>query len=155
VLAKARATWSVMMLLVAAVALGADCGGNGSGGLGTVGDRVTLGAPCDVGTSITTPSILAVNPAAPECSSRICLFPAQERTTPTGPFCTATCLSDDDCAKGQGRGSAPGDRRCQEGFVCRTLLPKLENNPLSCKALCVCRDFLSSNALNTRPTSCP
>ena len=148
-------TGSLRTMFAGAVVLLAACGGSGGGGIGAPGARATLGVACDIGNSINLPTVLAVNPDAGECGSKLCLFPAQERSTGTGPLCTAPCASDTDCASGQVRSNTPGDRRCQMGFVCRTLLPKLENNPLSCQSVCVCRDFLSSSDPNLRPPSCP
>ena len=116
-----------------------------------------IGRPCDIGVDkITDPKVATVNPAALECPSRICLLPAQDRTPPmTGPFCTDECSSDDDCSDGETRnGKDPTDTRCKDGFVCRRVIPYLESNPLRCKPVCVCRDFLASDDPNLKPPSC-
>jgi hypothetical protein len=118
-----------------------------------------IGRPCEIGVDmIADPKVATVNPAALECPSRICLLPAQDRTldatNPTGAFCTDECSGDDDCADGETRGKRADDTRCKEGFVCRRVIPKLESNPLSCKPVCVCRDFLPSNPPNLTPPSC-
>ena len=99
-----------------------------------------IGRPCELGVPIPKdPTLITVNPQALECPSRICILPAQLKSTDTGPFCTDQCASDDDCT---GAETSAGDSRCNSRFVCRRILPKLDNNPLSCKAVCVCFDFL-------------
>ena len=115
-----------------------------------------IGRPCDIGVDmITDPKVATVNPAALECPSRICLLPAEDKTTSTGAFCTDECGGDDDCADAGSRSKGkPGDTRCETGFVCRRVIPKLESNPLSCKPVCVCRDFLPSDDVNITPPSC-
>lgn len=115
-----------------------------------------IGRPCDIGVDmITDPKVATVNPSALECPSRICLLPAQDRTPPmTGAFCTDECSSDDDCSDGETRGSGRDDTRCKDGFVCRRVIPNLESNPLRCKPVCVCRDFLASDDPNLKPPSC-
>lgn len=153
--AKVTASWSMVAVLAGAVALLPGCGGNGSGGIDVFGGKTTLGVACDVGDSVNAPSVLAANPQARECASKLCLYPARDRTTDTGPLCTVSCVDDHDCAQGQQRGRAPGDHRCQAGFVCRTLVPKIENSPLACRPLCVCRDFLSPDDPGLRPLTCP
>jgi hypothetical protein len=115
-----------------------------------------IGRPCDIGVDmITDPKVATVNPAALECPSRLCLLPAQDKTTMTKAFCTDECGSDDDCSDGERRGSKPGDTRCVSKFVCRRVIPQLESNPLSCKPVCVCNDFLLQDDPNVKPKSCP
>ena len=117
-----------------------------------------IGRPCDLGTdNVPDPTTITINPQALECPSRICILPTQGLTTDTKPFCTDSCSNDDDCSDGEKRGSSPEDRRCNTGFACRTVIPKLANNPLSCKPVCVCKDFLSTNdaTMSTKPPSCP
>ena len=117
-----------------------------------------IGRPCDLGVPIPSdPNLITVNAQALECPSRICVLPARLRsmqadTTPTGPLCTDQCGSDDDCAGGETGGKT--DPKCDTGFVCRTVLPKLDNNPASCKPICVCKDFLPSMDTPTVPDSC-
>ena len=116
-----------------------------------------IGRPCDIGVDmIKDPKLATINPAALECPSRICLLPAADVTNvTTKAFCTDECGGDDDCSDGETRNkSKPGDTRCEHGFVCRRLIPKLESNPLSCKPVCVCRDFLLTDDPNQRPPSC-
>lgn len=115
-----------------------------------------IGRPCDIGVDmIADPKVATVNPSALECPSRLCLLPAQDRTTMTKAFCTDECGSDDDCADGERRGGKAGDTRCKEGFVCRRVVPDLASNPLSCKPVCVCKDFLLVDDPATKPPSCP
>jgi hypothetical protein len=106
-----------------------------------------IGRPCDLGGAADAgPTVTVSFPGALECPSRICLLPKQEKTPltpPTAPLCTDTCSSNDNC-EGERRGSGMGDSRCRDGFVCRRLLPGLENDPLACKRLCVCKDFLAN-----------
>lgn len=119
-----------------------------------------IGRPCDIGVDmsmIANPNLATVNPSALECPSRLCLLPAEARTTETKPFCTDECGSDDDCSDGERRGGSNTDFRCKEGFVCRIAVPKLASNPLSCKPVCVCRDFLLTEDIErpSKPPSCP
>jgi hypothetical protein len=133
----ARTIRSQALLLSAGLALtwlGAGC------------EEKHIGRPCDLGGSVDAgPNVLVSFPGALECPSRICLLPKQERTTDTGPLCTAQCESNDDC-EGERRGKDADDRRCRDGFVCRRLLPGLEQDPLACKRLCVCKDFINTTA---------
>lgn len=119
-----------------------------------------IGRPCGIGVQMSTdPTVATVNPSALECPSRICLLPAQERMAqmpPTGPLCTDECSSDDDCSDGETRNTSdPTDKRCVGGFKCRRVIPNLESNPLSCKRVCVCLDFLNPNDKDSKPPSCP
>lgn len=115
-----------------------------------------IGRPCDLGVNGTPDqNVATINPGALECPSRICILPVKEKTTDTGALCTAECGGNDDCADGE-IGSGDRDPRCNTGFVCRRILPHLDNNPLSCKPVCVCRDFLLSEdpADSAPPPSC-
>jgi hypothetical protein len=116
-----------------------------------------IGRPCDIGvdTTMLDPKVVTVNPQALECPSRVCIWPAQDKTTDTQGLCTDECSSDDDCSDGEKRGGASEDRRCKTGFACRTILPRLENTSLSCKPVCVCKDFLVTDDPNVKPPSCP
>ena len=140
---------STRVALLLSVALGlAGCGsGTQTQGLGLLGTR--FGQPCSLGLpDAGDPSTLTVNPSAPECPSRVCVFPVEEKSVGgTGPFCTAGCSGDADCAGGETRSpgaSAAADPRCATGFACRILVPKLASNPLACVPVCVCKDFLSN-----------
>jgi len=105
----------------------------------------------------TDPNFVAVNSLALECPSRICILPAEEKSSGgTGPLCTDSCSSDDDCSDGEKRANgvkASEDPRCSTGFSCRVIIPDLKNVPLSCQKICVCKDFLGSGAA-TVPESC-
>jgi hypothetical protein len=120
-----------------------------------IGRRCTISN--DGGTADgTMPTELSVNPLALECPSRICIKPAQQLTTDTQALCTDECSGDDDCADGEKRDPKdPTDKRCQTGFVCRTLIPDLANVPFSCKKICACKDFLLSSSTDMKPASCP
>jgi hypothetical protein len=117
-----------------------------------------IGRPCDIGvdTTMLDPKLVTVNPQALECPSRVCIWPAQDKTTDTQGLCTDGCSSDDDCSDGEKRGkpAASDDKRCVLGFACRTILPKLDGTSLSCKPICVCKDFLLTNDQNVPPQSC-
>ena len=115
-----------------------------------------IGRLCDIGVEmIDDPKVITVNPQALECPSRICVLPAQEKNTTTAAFCTDACGNDDDCADGErGPANSQTDNRCELGFVCRTIIPKLASNPLSCRPVCVCRDFLMTDDPNSKPPSC-
>ena len=97
-----------------------------------------IGRPCELGVPLPKdPTLITVNPQALECPSRYCVLPAAliPNVNGTGPFCTDTCASDDDCADAETT-KAMGDPHCHSSFVCRRILPKLDN-PLSCKPICV------------------
>lgn len=121
--------------------------------LGTVGcEDKHIGRLCDVGMGAGGASGTEgqFNNQALECPSRICILPPAAGTAnpDTGALCSATCESDDDCSDAEVRpnmSTDPLDKRCRNGFRCRRLLPGLSTNPLACKRLCVCRDFLPSD----------
>lgn len=137
------------LLGISIVAVGPGCADN------HVGRPCALGVPKDQ----IDPMKVTINPAALECPSRICLLPAvgAAPVQDIAGLCTVECSSDDDCADGEKGKAGPGNVRCTSGFVCRTLLPPLATNPLQCKPLCVCKDFLSSaDAMkNNKPNGCP
>jgi hypothetical protein len=59
----------------------------------------------------------------------------------TGPLCTATCESNDDCADGETTSDKSGnDPHCKGGFVC---MWPTTSGPFCCQRMCVCRDFVS------------
>jgi hypothetical protein len=104
-----------------------------------------IGRLCDLGTSADAGQVTVLtNTGALECPSRICILPSQERGTNTVALCTAECENDDDCSDGElrSREMNTNDRRCRDGFTCRTLLNGVQGNELACKRLCVCRDFV-------------
>ncbi len=121
-----------------------------------------IGRLCDIGSTMALdPKTIAVNPQALECPSRLCILPAQDKSTTmagTAAFCTAECGGDDDCADAEtGPEGDMVDKRCEQGFVCRRIVPKLENNPLSCRPVCVCKDFLLTGDIDMPgppPVSC-
>jgi len=120
-------------------------------------DDKHIGRPCSLGLDAgadggPAPTNVSVNSEALECPSRVCLLPNQEATTDTGPFCTDSCSSDDDCADGEKRGSDPSDKRCLKGFACRVVIPNLANVALACQKVCTCKDFLGSTT--TTPAGC-
>ena len=120
-----------------------------------IGRICVISAGSDGGTD---PNFVSVNSVALECPSRLCILPAQEKSSAgTGPLCTDTCNSDDDCSDGEKRATgaaAADDPRCATGFSCRAIVPGLKDKqPLSCQKVCVCKDFLGSNTA-TVPEGC-
>jgi len=114
-----------------------------------IGRPCCLDSSCGADAAAPLPTNVAVNSEALECPSRVCLLPNQGKSTNTGPFCTDTCSSDDDCAGGEKRtdnSAGSTDRRCQTGFVCRVVVPNLANTALSCQKVCTCSDFIDPNA---------
>lgn len=121
-----------------------------------------IGRPCNLGESVSA-NQGAYSVAATDCQSRICVKPALQPGVlqdnfDTGPYCTATCASDDDC-QGQTRDrSDPNDKRCKTGFVCATPFGASEDTPgggkLCCQRLCLCRDFFLSAVGPATPSSC-
>jgi hypothetical protein len=117
-----------------------------------IGRRCVISS--DGGADETPPTFTSFNQLALECPSRICLRPAQMQVSSTQALCSDECGSDDDCADGEKRDPKDmTDKRCGSGFVCRTVLPKLVGVALSCKKLCVCRDF--GYATEVKPEGCP
>ena len=111
-----------------------------------------LGAPCDVGAAV-SPAVGTYNSAAPECSTGLCLKPVVQPTAgtvDTGPFCTAQCSTDSDCAGVTRDPSNPNDKTCTSGYTCG--IPFAKGN-LCCQSLCVCKDFTGGAAIPT-PIAC-
>ena len=106
--------------------------------------KVQIGAPCDLGAgdggvAEAGPSTATINPGTSECPGRICVQPAADKVTTTGPLCSADCSSDDDCDNAQTTRSDT-DPRCKSGFSCVVVTTV---GPLCCKKLCACRDFFT------------
>ena len=114
-----------------------------------------VGRPCELGTTPmggTSGQIATVSSPALECPSHICLLPGAEKdprsaaqiaamTSGTGPLCTASCESSEDCEDGEkGNPDNAADKRCRGGFVCAW--PTLVG-PFACQKMCVCTDFVS------------
>lgn len=123
-------------------------------GLGTACEDKAIGRPCDV-TVDASPAQGAYNANATECPTRLCVKPAIQpgvaTTLATGPYCTARCSSDTDCA---GQERDPGnelDTRCRKGFTCA---PIFDKGPLCCEKLCLCRDFFSTSVGPAVPDAC-
>jgi hypothetical protein len=153
--------WVAIVLALGIVGLGcgkkdatADSGaGIGDGGDGGDSDP-GVGRPCNLQLSVDAgPSVTVIFPRALECPSGICVKPKQEIVTDTGPFCTVTCERNEDCGVGELRSTNPSDRRCQTEFVCRAVLPAIEGDPLGCRRMCLCKDFLHPSV--TDQSLCP
>jgi hypothetical protein len=124
-----------MILAVASFGLSAGC------------EDKHIGRSCELGT--TSPdagtsggSVATISSPALECPSRICILPGGDtaNTENTGPLCTASCSSNDDCSDGEsGPKGDPNDRHCENGFVC--MWPTTVGD-FACQKLCVCRDFV-------------
>ena len=128
-------------------------------GLGGACEDKHIGRTCELGTMPmggTSGSVATVSSPALECPSRICLLPGAEtgNTQNTGPLCTATCESNEDCEDGEtGPKNDSNDRHCENGFVC--MWPTTVGN-FACERFCVCRDFVAEPAGGFRkPTVCP
>jgi hypothetical protein len=115
-----------------------------------------IGRVCDLDTqdagAPTTGTSSTIQGQAVECPSRICLLPAMEKTTTTGPLCTATCSSDDDCSDGETT-SDQTSRQCKSGFVC--MVATTVGN-FCCERMCVCKDFVDTTRADFKatPTVC-
>jgi len=116
-----------------------------------------LGNECIIeGAAAAPPTSTLVGVDVMSCSSSLCIRPAQLRTTNTAPLCTQGCDTDLDCQGGQLRDpSDPQDRRCLSGFSCEVPIPDLSWVSLSCKKVCVCRDFLSGPTAHLKAEGCP
>ena len=104
-----------------------------------------IGRTCELGTMPmggTSGSVATVSSPALECPSRICLLPGAEsgNTANTGPLCTASCESNDDCEGETGPKGDPNDHHCENGFVC--MWPTTVGS-FKCQRFCVCRDFVT------------
>ena len=141
---------------VAAIALAPLAAGCGVKELRTF-EPNGLGNVCIIdGAAATTPTVTAVGVDVMSCASSVCLRPAQQRTTNTAPLCTQGCDTDLDCQGGQLRDqSDPQDLRCLSGFSCEVPIPDLSGVSLSCKKVCVCRDFLSGPTAHLKAEGCP
>ena len=118
-------------------------------------NKLYLGRVCELGPTagdsgagqamITSPAL--------ECATRVCLLPPPQRPTTTGPLCTATCVSDSDCADGE-IGQGGSDPHCQSGFVCGVATT---DGQFCCLKLCMCKDFFwpSSTGLPVPPECAP
>ena len=123
-----------------------------------IGRTCDLDAP-DGGTASGNTSA-TINAQAVECPSRICLLPAEDKTTNTTSLCTADCSSDGDCSDSEGTSNA-ADPHCKTGFAC--LVPTTVG-AFCCRHLCVCKDFVDTSAADYHQepkvclppsTSCP
>ena len=112
-----------------------------------------IGRPCDLLADAGQTQAI-YNSQALECPSRICLKPVVEEGSSagglqTGPYCSAECSKDSDCAGQKKDNADPNDHRCQSGYACGVAFVV---GPLSCKNLCLCKDFISGT-LRT-PATC-
>ena len=126
-----------------------------------------VGRPCELGTMPmggTSGQIATVSSPALECPSHICLLPGAEKdprsaaqiaamVSGTGPLCTASCESSEDCEDGeQANADNAADKRCRNGFACTW--PTTVGN-FACQRMCVCRDFFSEPPGGVKkPTVC-
>jgi hypothetical protein len=115
-----------------------------------------IGRVCDLDTADagapTTGTSSTIQGQAIECPTRICLLPAADKTTNTGPLCTAGCTTDDDCSDGETT-SDQSSRQCKSGFVC--MVATTVGN-FCCERMCVCKDFIDTTrqGFNATPTVC-
>jgi hypothetical protein len=107
-------------------------------------DAIDAGMPT-TGTSST------IQGQAVECPTRICLLPEKQQMTNTGPLCTATCSSDDDCSDGETT-SNQNSVQCKKGFAC---VVATTVGAFCCEKLCVCKDFIDlTTDFHATPTVC-
>lgn len=106
-----------------------------------IGRPCLTNAPDDAGAS--GGQVAIVSSPNLQCPSRICLQPADEfqaAADHTGPFCTDTCSTDDDCSDGEtGSKSNPMDTHCKSNFVCAVATT---SGPFCCQKYCICHDFV-------------
>jgi hypothetical protein len=119
-----------------------------------LGVQNAVGRPCDL-TVDAGPSQNVYNASASECPSSICLKPAFEPgtallTPSTQSTCTGECTYDSDCDGELRDPTNAADQRCEKGFACGIPFVK---GPLSCKKLCMCKDFLGPAGVAT-PIAC-
>jgi hypothetical protein len=106
-----------------------------------------IGRPCDLqvgdtGTATNGTAQATITGQVLQCPSRICILPAAEVKTDTGPYCTAECTSNDDCSDGEKRNmSNPDDKRCKTGYACGIAS---EVGAFCCKKMCICLDFVDA-----------
>lgn len=105
----------------------------------------------DAGTT-STGTVATLNGQAVECPTRICISPAADKTTNTGPLCTAGCSSDDDCSDGETT-SDQSSAQCKSGFTCMVATTV---GDFCCERLCVCKDFIDTTraGYNATPKVC-
>jgi hypothetical protein len=126
--------FALFALVLAALTLGGAC------------EDKHVGRICELGTqpmgTTNGGTVATVSSPALECPSRICILPSGDPNAEnTGPLCTASCESNDDCSDGETgpKGSAT-DRHCENGFVC---MWPTDVGDFRCQRLCVCRDFVA------------
>jgi hypothetical protein len=105
------------------------------------------------GTQITTPAL--------ECMSKICYLKGDDMDAlrPIRSVCSARCTSDSDCGGGL-LGSDKG--LCNSSFVCAVaqVVPTGTVPDFACQALCICKDDLDSQNMDSTshvpccPTAC-
>jgi len=134
---------------------------------GACGPSQHVGRPCDLGTTPVegaSGQIAAATSPALECPSQICLLPGADKdphspaqrsamVNGTGPLCTASCASSEDCADAEnGDADNPHDKRCRGGFVC---MWPMTVGTFACQKLCVCTDFVAVPLGGfTKPVAC-
>jgi hypothetical protein len=119
-----------------------------------------IGRTCELGTGsmggMNGGSVATISSPALECPSRICILPPGDTANieNTGPLCTASCESNDDCSDGETGPKGDGnDRHCENGFVC--MWPTTVGD-FACQRMCVCRDFVvEPRGGFQKPTVCP
>jgi hypothetical protein len=136
-------SFALLALALATFALGGAC------------EDKHVGRICELGTMPlggSTGSIATVSSPALECPSHICLLPGAEKdprsaaqmmagVAGTGPLCTATCESNEDCETEEiADANNAADKRCRGGFACAW--PTTVGN-FACQRMCVCTDFVT------------
>jgi hypothetical protein len=151
----ANARYECTVCASGVVGVGCDGAGANASSLSTA---PIFGAPCDLGVSLGQGpgAVSVIRAPAPGCASGVCLLPGiQKDPRDTGPLCTTSCTTDDDCLGGMmGPRFDALDHRCETGFAC--MVPTTVGD-LCCKRMCVCRDFLAEpiGGFQTPPSCMP
>jgi hypothetical protein len=114
-----------------------------------------IGRACDIRASA-GPSQAVYNASASECPSNLCLKPTVQANAmmvepQTQATCSTECIFDSDCDGELRDPTNPLDQRCAQGFACS--IP-FTQGPLSCKKLCMCKDFLNVSVGALTPIPC-
>jgi len=114
-----------------------------------------IGRPCDIRANAGADQAV-YNASASECPSNLCLKPVVRPSAtipdpPTQATCSAECVFDSDCDGELRDPSNPLDQRCTKGFACGV---PFTLGPLSCKKLCMCKDFLDPVVGAQTPIAC-
>ncbi|HEX7506327.1 MAG TPA: hypothetical protein VF550_06110, partial [Polyangia bacterium] len=114
-----------------------------------------IGRLCDIRTTA-GPSQAVYNASASACPSNLCLKPTVQTGAmivepQTQATCSGECIFDSDCDGELRDPTNPLDQRCAQGFACAQ---PFTQGPLSCKRLCMCKDFMNPSVGALTPIAC-